>query len=142
MNKYKSQKLFGPIYKQVSWKNPNFWKFLNATILKTYTFPYIHAILLMFRIVTMTWLLIPINQIQGFLCNWPVLKWPSGGVCGKCFVKSLKYLLTWFTISTWDTFILFTGPCCFRVSRFPFEGGLVASVYKCVKNLLLHLSLQ
>ena len=61
LNRYKSEKLFGPICKQVSWKNPNFWKFLTAAILKTYTFPYIHAMLLMFKIVTMTWLLISIN---------------------------------------------------------------------------------
>ena len=61
LNKYKSQKLFGPIFKQISQKNPNFWKFLTATILKTYIFLYIQAILLMFKIVTMTWLLIPIN---------------------------------------------------------------------------------
>ena len=61
LNKYKSQKLFGPICKQISWKNPNFWKFVTATILKTYIYPYIHAILLLFKIVTMTWLLIPIN---------------------------------------------------------------------------------
>ena len=66
-------------------------------------------------------------------------------VCGKCFVKSPKYFVAWFTVSARDTFTFcLMDLVVSEILGFPSKGFsyLVVSVNTYLKKLLLCTSLQ